>query len=899
MKKNNTVYAEKYINLKFTPFTLNIATKDNNKKYLKNIPKFSDITRENCNNYIDNNMNGFALRVGVLVDDYYIILIDIDDKEDTKDTKNGMTKWNLLIQDKKIKTPTQKTGNNGLHYIFKVSEQVFNTLPSSITEININGIKYSIDFKGKNQFMLVEPSKYDNKFYKWTTKITTKIQILPQWLLDILLDHKTVSINNDKQIIYTNNSNKHIIYTDEDIDNLLDMLSLSRCNNYDEWIKVGMCLYNINKMYLLLWKKWSKKSNKYEKNICENKWKTFKKNTKLNIDSLLHWCCEDDKEKYNLFMRDMKMNNILNNKFPDIDLQLGSTYIVNKNFSYTNLNNDKCLIKGNAHGEPTMYIEMIKDLMTIKCKHSECFGKIYPCEHHIQLTKNEMNIIFNGDIHVNIDNSNSDIIDLDDFMKINLFETNELNELIYNGLNGKPEPYADIIYELNKDKYVYTDNEQWYIYENHRWKLLNGYNAKLRKLFRITLRTIYSTVKDYYVKQEGKDTKRIRQLKILISNFGSTQLADDIMKELKYVYMAKNNDFIEKLNTNRYLIGFNNGVYDLKNHIFRDGTQIDYISMTVGYDYIIEHTKHYQKLLNFLQDIQPNNDELNYLLTYIATALHGNSLELFTILTGSGRNGKSKFIQLLDKTFGDYYDTMKSQILTSQLKEGDAPSPALLSLNNKKIVIASETLNETKLNTGFIKFITGNDTVKHRLCHQNEMIKFTPNFITLLVCNDIPECDVCDIAFSKRLRCINFPTEFVDHKINKPHQKIKDVHINEYFDDWRGDLFMVLIDFYKRYEQNKALMEPTENILIWTNKYKEGTDIYLNFLNECTEQSDTHIKSVDLYACFKNWFITNNPNRIIPTNRTFSTGIKKHKNIGDVKINGKTTSGFKNLKIIN
>ena len=122
MKKYNTVYAEKYTKLNFTPFTLNIATKDNNKKYLKNIPKFSDITCENCNNYIDNNMNGFALRVGVLVDDYYIILIDIDDKEDTKDTKNGMTKWNLLIQDKKIKTPTQKTGNNGLHYIFKVSD---------------------------------------------------------------------------------------------------------------------------------------------------------------------------------------------------------------------------------------------------------------------------------------------------------------------------------------------------------------------------------------------------------------------------------------------------------------------------------------------------------------------------------------------------------------------------------------------------------------------------------------------------------------------------------------------------------------------------------------------------------------------------------------------------------
>ena len=42
------------------------------------------------------------------------------------------------------------------------------------------------------------------------------------------------------------------------------------------------------------------------------------------------------------------------------------------------------------------------------------------------------------------------------------------------------------------------------------------------------------------------------------------------------------------------------------------------------------------------------------------------------------------------------------------------------------------------------------------------MIDFTANFITLLICNDIPECYDIDNAFSKRLRCINFPTEFVN-----------------------------------------------------------------------------------------------------------------------------------------
>ena len=92
-------------------------------------------------------------------------------------------------------------------------------------------------------------------------------------------------------------------------------------------------------------------------------------------------------------------------------------------------------------------------------------------------------------------------------------------------------------------------------------------------------------------------------------------------------------------------------------------------------------------------------------------------------------------------------------------------------------------------------------------------------------------------------------------------------------------------------------MVPTKNVSMWTNQYKEESDIYLCFLNECTENSDTHIKSVDLYKHFKDWFITNNPNQKIPTSRYFIKNLKMHKSIEAIKFNGRTTTGIKNLKI--
>ena len=96
----------------------------------------------------------------------------------------------------------------------------------------------------------------------------------------------------------------------------------------------------------------------------------------------------------------------------------------------------------------------------------------------------------------------------------------------------------------------------------------------------------------------------------------------------------------------------------------------------------------------------------------------------------------------------------------------------------------------------------------------------------------------------------------------------------------------------------KHELNPTENILKWTNQYKEDTDLYLQFLNENTEEADTNIKNTILYDNFKIWFKNNNPNTKIPNNREFYTGIKKYKIIEKVSFEGKSVHGIKHMKLI-
>lgn len=47
-------------------------------------------------------------------------------------------------------------------------------------------------------------------------------------------------------------------------------------------------------------------------------------------------------------------------------------------------------------------------------------------------------------------------------------------------------------------------------------------------------------------------------------------------------------------------------------------------------------------------------------------------------------------------------------------------------------------------------------------------------------------------------------------------------------------MMLLLIEHFLIFSKTNVLV-PTDNILKWTNQYKENTDVYLEYINECTE----------------------------------------------------------------
>ena len=107
----------------------------------------------------------------------------------------------------------------------------------------------------------------------------------------------------------------------------------------------------------------------------------------------------------------------------------------------------------------------------------------------------------------------------------------------------------------------------------------------------------------------------VKKIMKIINSLKSAPFKNNVMKEAMEVFY--DDKFNKKIDANPYLIGFSNGVYDLKNNIFREGRPSDYISMkmSVDYDQTIKNTDpEVSEVYDFLEKIFPDKSIRQYFL---------------------------------------------------------------------------------------------------------------------------------------------------------------------------------------------------------------------------------------------------------------------------------------------
>lgn len=182
-----------------------------------------------------------------------------------------------------------------------------------------------------------------------------------------------------------------------------------------------------------------------------------------------------------------------------------------------------------------------------------------------------------------------------------------------------------IIYELYKYQFVCVNIflNKWYEFKNHRWIPIEFVNIRTH---------ILTKIKDILSEYLLIKSKEMETLNIVDkeSEIQRCIIIQDIINKLTDTYFIKNlmqectcklydDKFFGKLDNNVNLVGFDNGIFDLENGIFRDGLPNDYISLTVKYDYK-EYKEDNQEINTFLEKLfQDNKTREEFVLTFIAS----------------------------------------------------------------------------------------------------------------------------------------------------------------------------------------------------------------------------------------------------------------------------------------
>ena len=460
---------------------------------------------------------------------------------------------------------------------------------------------------------------------------------------------------------------------------------------------------------------------------------------------------------------------------------------------------------------------------------------------------------------------------------------------------------AKLIYKSAPGDYacISLKNSDWFYFNNTNGTWKPSDNAiHLRKYITRRIRDIFT----YYLKyfnEEAKKTpeednddkdeniwsKRANACAKIFTQLGDSGFKSSIVKECAEFYYDEK--FLDNLDSEKNIFALENCVCDLDKGIFRLGEPSDCVSLstdipiTLYDDQLFPITiNHYIQqmntiksnykmlrtgLMDFLNKVLPIEEVRDYTLKKLASCLTGEIREeKFNIWTGSGGNGKSKLIDLIDIVFGQYSCKLPVSLLTQKRGLSSSANPELERTKGARFVSLQEPDANENINIGLMKELTGGDTITARKLYGNP-VDFKPQFSMVLMCNQLPDVPGNDDGTWRRMEVVKFPSKFRDIKDEEEdHENYiykMDTQLSSKLKEWALPLLIELLDIYnnqynKPEDEGGGIHAPPE-VVKHTKNYRAKNDKLSKFMDECYEVSEEVTTLTSIVKCFKAWFSDN------------------------------------------
>lgn len=219
------------------------------------------------------------------------------------------------------------------------------------------------------------------------------------------------------------------------------------------------------------------------------------------------------------------------------------------------------------------------------------------------------------------------------------------------------------------------------------------------------------------------------------------------------------------------VLTFQNGTLEIETGNFRDFSQNDYCSILMDYDYNPDAVcPTWERFIEDVTDEEPRRAEnLQFIAGY--TLIPDCRYQKVFILVGGGGNGKSVYLEVLQKLFGNSNVTHVE--------------PTGLTQDFQRIRLKDSLLNiGSDINSDFSKgeirewLLKVADGTSIQACYKGkDHVDFIPRCKLIYACNAIPTAEIIN-GLSRRMQFIDFPCQYVETPDpNNPKQKQRDINI--------------------------------------------------------------------------------------------------------------------------
>ena len=430
---------------------------------------------------------------------------------------------------------------------------------------------------------------------------------------------------------------------------------------------------------------------------------------------------------------------------------------------------------------------------------------------------------------------------------------------------------ATVLFHLCGDEFVSVSirSNEWYQFINHRW-VKNDCGTSLRNKISTKLRDLYNNKSGELVLRASKKDPESEEFKLIMGRankvldiaftLGSTKDKDNIMKEARELFY--NSEFLDKLDQNKYLLCFTNGVIDFKNKCFRKGYPEDYISKCTDSEYMPLNPLIHQPIMNELQiymsQLFPEKELCDYVWTHLASCLIGDTAlnQCLHYYTGIGQNGKSMLVKLMQLVLGSYAGELDVGFYTQERAKRGQSTPELFAIIGVRFAITSEPSEGDKMNEGPMKQLTsGTDPMSCRAPY-GQLMKFIPQANAIIMANHFLEVKSRDHGTWRRIRVIHFKSLFTDNPVtddpDKPYQFKKIDNLDLKFDEWKYVFMAILVE--KAFITN-GICRVCDTVSASSNQYRQNQDVLAEFIGEKIIK-DTTCKLKKSTVCyeFTEWY---------------------------------------------